>query len=253
MSTAQTIAPLAVGSRGRAVQFLQARLGVNADGIFGPNTQAALTAWQDAHSLVADGSYKPVDNTAMVTRTAQAIPSAAQAIGIEAAALRSIMDVETAGSGYLANGLPKILLERHYVWARASTSQRTVLGEGLANPKPGGYLGGISEWTRFENVAKVIGVENAAQCCSWGLGQIMGANFRACGLDNATALMNGAARNEDVQIRQMASFIASNSRMLRAIQMKNWTVVAECYNGAGQHGYDVKLAAAYKARSAQGN
>ncbi len=160
------------------------------------------------------------------------------------------MDVETAGSGFLANGLPKILLERHYVWARATAAQRATLGDGLANPKAGGYLGGMSEWSRFEEVAKVIGVEGAAQSCSWGLGQIMGANFRASGFADAAALMNAAASNEDAQIRMMASFIGSQSRMVSAIREKNWLVVAQCYNGPAQKGYDARLTAAYKTRTA---
>ena len=43
------------GSRGSAVRLLQRRLGIAADGVFGPLTRAAVVAFQQAHGLVADG------------------------------------------------------------------------------------------------------------------------------------------------------------------------------------------------------
>ena len=43
------------GSRGEWVTKLQTALGVNADGIFGPNTEAALRAFQEEHGLQVDG------------------------------------------------------------------------------------------------------------------------------------------------------------------------------------------------------
>lgn len=47
------------GSKGPAVVIAQTRLGIKADGDFGPLTQAAVTAWQRAHGLVADGIVGP--------------------------------------------------------------------------------------------------------------------------------------------------------------------------------------------------
>jgi Putative peptidoglycan binding domain len=47
------------GRRGGGVRALQRRIGVPADGIFGPATEAALKRWQAAHGLVADGVAGP--------------------------------------------------------------------------------------------------------------------------------------------------------------------------------------------------
>jgi putative chitinase len=48
-----------VGSRGETVKAVQAKLGIGADGIFGPGTERAVKAWQTANGLTADGIVGP--------------------------------------------------------------------------------------------------------------------------------------------------------------------------------------------------
>jgi putative chitinase len=43
-----------VGSRGETVKAVQAKLGLTADGAFGPGTERAVKAWQAANGLTAD-------------------------------------------------------------------------------------------------------------------------------------------------------------------------------------------------------
>jgi putative chitinase len=47
------------GSKGEAVKRMQAKLGLTADGDFGPGTEAALKKWQAANGLTADGVVGP--------------------------------------------------------------------------------------------------------------------------------------------------------------------------------------------------
>jgi peptidoglycan hydrolase-like protein with peptidoglycan-binding domain len=47
------------GSKGDAVKKIQAKLGLSADGDFGPGTEAALKKWQTANGLTADGVAGP--------------------------------------------------------------------------------------------------------------------------------------------------------------------------------------------------
>lgn len=56
---APTRPTLKVGSKGAAVKTLQKRLGVTADGDFGPKTKAAVVAFQKKHGLTPDGIVGP--------------------------------------------------------------------------------------------------------------------------------------------------------------------------------------------------
>ena len=48
------------GSKGEEVKKMQAKLGLSADGDFGPGTEAALKKWQAANGLTADGVAGPM-------------------------------------------------------------------------------------------------------------------------------------------------------------------------------------------------
>jgi putative chitinase len=52
-------AVIRVGSRGETVKAVQAKLGLTADGAFGPGTERAVKAWQAANGLTADGIVGP--------------------------------------------------------------------------------------------------------------------------------------------------------------------------------------------------
>jgi peptidoglycan hydrolase-like protein with peptidoglycan-binding domain len=56
---------LRFGSRGPAVAEIQRALGIDADGIFGPRTRAAVRSFQKRHGLVVDGIVGPQTRVAL--------------------------------------------------------------------------------------------------------------------------------------------------------------------------------------------
>lgn len=237
---------LSLGQSGRAVEFLQSRLGVAVDGNFGQSTQDALKAAQTARGLTDDGVYGPITNKALTARSDDAIAACAGHLGVEDAAFAAIVQVETAASGFLDDGRPQILLERLYVYRQATPAQRRLLPASVCAADTGGYLGGVREWDRFEQVAAVLGVDDATQCCSWGLGQIMGANWRAAGAASIADFRTKMVQDESHQLALMAGFIASQGALLQALKAKTWTAVAAHFNGpANIADYTERLSRAY--------
>jgi cell wall-associated NlpC family hydrolase len=56
---------LRIGSRGPAVAEVQRRLGIAADGVFGPQTRRAVRTFQAAHGLEVDGVVGPITRGAL--------------------------------------------------------------------------------------------------------------------------------------------------------------------------------------------
>lgn len=178
----------------------------------------------------------------------------AELLGCEPAALKAVQQVETGGrGGFFSPGRPAILFEGHIFWTqlkkRGSNPEDYVKGnENILYPKweKGHYKGGIGEYDRLEQARK-INREAADASASWGMFQIMGFNYAACGEESIESFVRSMCESEFKQLLLTANFIKKNSQMLQALQAKDWVVFAKCYNGPAyaQNSYDVKLEAAY--------
>lgn len=179
----------------------------------------------------------------------------AELLGCEPAALKAVQQVETGGrGGFFSPGRPAILFEGHIFWTqlkkRGSNPEDYVKGnENILYPKweKGHYKGGIGEYDRLEQARK-INREAADASASWGLFQIMGFNYAACGEESIESFVRSMCESEFKQLLLTANFIKKNSQMLQALQARDWAVFAKCYNGPAyaQNRYDVKLEAAYQ-------
>lgn len=179
----------------------------------------------------------------------------AELLGCEPAALKAVQQVETGGrGGFFSPGKPAILFEGHIFWTqlkkRGSNPEDYVKGnENILYPKweKGHYKGGIGEYDRLEQARK-INREAADASASWGMFQIMGFNYAACGEESIESFVRSMCESEFKQLLLTANFIKKNSQMLQALQARDWVVFAKCYNGPAyaQNRYDVKLEAVYQ-------
>lgn len=69
-TTAEHHIHLQVGSEGRQVRILQHKLGIAADGVYGPQTEAAVRAFQQREGLPVDGSVSQQTSAALSGRPA---------------------------------------------------------------------------------------------------------------------------------------------------------------------------------------
>jgi hypothetical protein len=165
-------------------------------------------------------------------------------LGVSEQAVWAVLTVETSGFGFLQDRRPRILFERHIFHRLTDGSQDSGYPD-ISNAKPGGYSGGPEEYTRLE---KAMGLdrEAALQSASWGIGQVMGFNYKVAGFVTIEDMVAALVKHEDTQLLAMANFIRGNN-LAGALQRQNWTSFAHGYNGPGfkKNEYDTRLAAAY--------
>jgi len=170
----------------------------------------------------------------------------ARLLNVSIASIQAVVAVECNGKGFLPDGRPKILFERHWFYKLTPLPVSKVRPD-ISNPRSGGYLGGSQEWDRL-NAAISFDRTAALKSASWGLGQIMGFNYAFCGFDSVEALVGAMHESEGKQLEAMMHFIKSNPQMLAALRERNWQRFAYYYNGPAyrKNDYDNKLAAAYR-------
>lgn len=178
-----------------------------------------------------------------------------QMLACEPATLKAVQQVETGGrGGFFAPGKPAILFEGHIFWRqlkeRGLNPEEHLSGNNnILYPKwtRQHYVGGIREYDRLEQARK-IHKEAADASASWGMFQIMGFNYAACGEASVERFVQSMCESESKQLLLFANFIKKNGKMHSALQSKDWAAFARCYNGPGyaQNRYDVKLEAEYR-------
>lgn len=179
----------------------------------------------------------------------------ANKFGIEIAALKAIFKVEAGGkSGFLKDNpdIPVTLEEGHIFYKYIQNKHKNA--SEIAKKYPTicykswtkqYYKTGLNEYNRYL-LAKSIDEECAMLATSWGMGQCMGFNYKACGYNSVKAFVNAMYESERNQLLAMCNFIKSNQKMYKALQNKDFKTFASIYNGPGQVDYyGSKLEQAY--------
>lgn len=179
------------------------------------------------------------------------LKSEAARIGVDYPVLRAVVEAESSGKAFAPDGKIVLRFEPH-VFARL-TAQKKLGLKGRPTPEQTRANGAIvllpgmkeatstdarnrtggqaSEWEAYGR-ASAIDHELAAQSASWGLGQIMGFNFKATGHANAVAMVAAFSASAENQIKGMVNFINSNKNMVAALKSKDLPAFVAIYNGA---------------------
>lgn len=196
--------------------------------------------------------------------TREQIDHAATEHGVEGAALRAVIRVETGGrSGFLPDGRPRILLERHVLWKRLQIRRIDPGPLGRAHPELCGpdwnprrypYGSEAGQWTRVDTVAAYGGAHGlresyakaAWEACSWGLFQLLGMNYADAGFPDVVQLKRAHEAGEAEQLEAALRWM-THTGVLEALRKRDWSHFAFRYNGPGQVArYAGLLAAAYE-------
>lgn len=193
---------------------------------------------------------KPDLKGAAKPMTEGAIEQAARTLGCEIAAIRAIIDVESRG-GFLPDGRPRILFERHY-FSRLTERAHDDSAPEISAPDWGGYRGGASEHDRLQQ-ALGLAPDAALRSASWGAFQIMGDNHKAAGFADVRSFCDAMCDFEDEQLEAFVAFIQARG-LADELRRRDWTSFARAYNGPhyARNRYDAKLQAAYELHAGGG-
>ena len=250
------------GDHGMTVGTLQQRLTaagyiVSVTNVYDEATERAVMALQRANALVVDGIYGPKSFMALVGSCqpkhlgAADLQAAADRLGLQLATVRAVNEVESRGQGFLADGRPAILFERHVFFDRLKKHHVDPAPIALQSPHicaetPGGYQGGASEYIRLE-LAKHVHIQAAYEAASWGAFQIMGYHWEMLGYPSVYDFVHSMQRDEAAQLDAFVRFVEHEPPMLAALKAKKWAAFAKLYNGPAyaRNLYDARLAVAY--------
>jgi hypothetical protein len=196
-----------------------------------PHTLAIKLPTQKPVSTITDSRYE----------------NAAKRLKVEVAAIKAVAEVETKGSGFLADGRPTILFERHY-FRRFTSGAFDESNPVVSNKDAGGYgAGGDNQYAKLDQ-AYALNQDAALKSASWGRFQIMGANYSQAGYSSVSEFVSSQLESADNHLDAFTTFIEKDKGLLNALRDKDWTKFARGYNGKDywKNDYDSKMKAAYE-------
>lgn len=159
--------------------------------------------------------------------------------------LHAVLDVETSGGSADSKGRLKMLFEPHVFYRELKGAERdAAVKAGIAYPNwRSGYPA-----DSYPRLMKAIAINETAalMAASWGLGQILGENYKLAGYESPQAMVAAFSADEENHLQAMVDFIKGRG-LARALARHDWGAFAYGYNGPkyAAHGYDKKLAAAH--------
>lgn len=184
------------------------------------------------------------------------ITVAARELNTTDAAIKAVVEIEAASSGFDQRGRPRILFEPHIfereLNARGHSDYGSVVQRarrlGLASPRWDRRLYPRSQDERWHQLERAREIDDTAalRSASYGLGQCMGFNHELCGYGTVQEMVEAMHQSEGEQLMAMVRFIAA-AGLDGHLRNRDWARFARGYNGPGyrKNQYDRRLNEAY--------
>lgn len=186
--------------------------------------------------------------------TEQDFERAAIELGVSIAAVKAVTEVESRGSGFLPDGHPVILFERHIMYRRvrdkfglARANELVKRHPDIINTKSGGYGKTSEQPGRMGKASELIDRECALESASWGSFQVMGFHWEWLGYPTLQAFVNAMYRSEGEHLVSFVRYVKKTPAALRGLRQRDWAMFAKAFNGPAYDAnkYDTKIAAAF--------
>lgn len=248
-----TAATLAAGVAGGAFAF-------DNQG-FAFDVPEAMTDSLDREIRIFDGDtihtsfLPPLDEIHSGHLTAEDYKTIADELGVEAAAIRAVVEIETGKTrrGFHDTGLPIINFDLP-VFRRTAARRGIDLSKYQASHPVVFAAPNIRKYgsqqkaqqARFDAAMSIDSI-TTIDSTFWGMFQIGGFNYKLCGTESREEFVELMKRSEYDQLRLFANYIR-NTGLLKYLKAKNWAAFAKIYNGPSyaSRGYHTRMAAAYR-------
>ena len=205
-----------------------------------------------APDTLASHLTEPSDS--VITLTDRDFIEVAEALGVEVAAIKAVVEIEAGSThqGFASPGKP--LINFDLTMFRRFASRRGINLAKYGNSHSVVFSSHRGSQTRAHSrleAARTIHPHAAVEGTFWGMFQIGGFNWKRCGAESIEDFEMRMSRSERDQLDMFAEFITSTG-LIKHLREKNWAAFARGYNGPSyaSHSYHTRMASAYKRHSA---
>jgi hypothetical protein len=221
------------------------------------------TVWATTNNNFIGFTNKELEG---VTKVYSNLEEFSEIHNIELAILWAIIKSESDNKGFY-KGNPRILFERHkftealrkYGLSASKLAMQDPSIKDLIGKRAYFKYGTLQrQQDRFKKAYRVH-KEAAIEACSWGKYQILGSNWKVSGFEDVFAF-HDAQFTEEGQLLAFLGFLENNTRLMTALQNKDWKKIKRYYNGVkvvdknhdGKDDYVAKLIKNYTIALKQG-
>lgn len=176
-------------------------------------------------------------------------------LGISVACIKAVVEIETGdkGEGFGPDSLPLINFDvtmfRKYARQRGVNLAAVQSSHPVVFAKPNLKRYRTMQAAQYARLHSAMDIDTVAalEGTFWGMFQIGGFNWKLCGCESVQQFVSRMSYSEREQLELFAAFITARNLDKYLVKL-DWAAFALRYNGPGykKHGYDTKMAAAYR-------
>ena len=202
----------------------------------------------------ADSPWTLPDSGDALKLVAADFEAAAKELGVEAAAVHAVAEVESGGrTGFDKQDRPKILFETHHFRKHTNGAYNTSHPD-LSAPFKSELQRASYKKNQWDVIraAFILDPDAAVKSASWGMFQVLGSNAADAGWKSLEQFVKDMFYSEGQHMRVFLGFCKAN-HLTRHLVSKDWAAFARGYNGPSyaENNYDTKMANAYARYSGQ--
>lgn len=168
--------------------------------------------------------------------------------------IKAFASVESGGrSGFGPAGMPMIAYERHifhkYTQNKYDGSHPQLSAPYMTKADLQWRTNNKDQATAWRTLVDAFKLDQQAalMSASYGMFQIMGFNYAACGYKNVVDFVAAMKLNAGQQLKAFVGFCSKNPALFKAMKSKDFAGMARNYNGSDYGDYDKRIQKAFEA------